>query len=262
MGVGTPQNILEAIERGVDMFDCVMPTRNGRNAMLFTYQGTMNMRNKNFTRQVVAFESQYIDKKKGRLRPPHLPADRTRHLRLHPRLQRLHAAGLVLRPRTLLQGSMTRSLEGRRTSSSTPKPNAGPLPLHQTRIRLAGHGAFRAVPQPRHAHQPRSDGAGRDRRLHPDDLGTSRSSTNSSRSSAKGSTRSTSSRSARHVHYAYPFSTFILTLIGVANLPRARCAAGQFPHRHRHGSLFLGHPLQPLLRGVRLSGTLPTGLSM
>ncbi|MBR3389743.1 MAG: tRNA guanosine(34) transglycosylase Tgt [Prevotella sp.] len=46
MGVGTPQNILEAIERGVDMFDCVMPTRNGRNAMLFTYQGTMNMRNK------------------------------------------------------------------------------------------------------------------------------------------------------------------------------------------------------------------------
>lgn len=46
MGVGTPQNILEGIERGVDMFDCVMPTRNGRNAMLFTYEGTMNMRNK------------------------------------------------------------------------------------------------------------------------------------------------------------------------------------------------------------------------
>ena len=46
MGVGTPQNILEAIERGVDMFDCVMPTRNGRNAMLFTYDGTINMRNK------------------------------------------------------------------------------------------------------------------------------------------------------------------------------------------------------------------------
>ena len=46
MGVGTPQNLLEAIERGVDMFDCVMPTRNGRNAMLFTYEGTMNMKNK------------------------------------------------------------------------------------------------------------------------------------------------------------------------------------------------------------------------
>jgi queuine tRNA-ribosyltransferase len=45
MGVGTPVNILEAISRGVDMFDCVMPTRNGRNAMLFTSQGIMNMRN-------------------------------------------------------------------------------------------------------------------------------------------------------------------------------------------------------------------------
>ena len=46
MGVGTPVNILEGIERGVDMFDCVMPTRNGRNGMLFTKDGIMNMRNK------------------------------------------------------------------------------------------------------------------------------------------------------------------------------------------------------------------------
>ena len=46
MGVGTPANILEAIERGVDMFDCVMPTRNGRNGMLFTWDGIMNMKNK------------------------------------------------------------------------------------------------------------------------------------------------------------------------------------------------------------------------
>lgn len=45
MGVGTPVNILEAIDRGVDMMDCVMPTRNGRNGMLFTANGTMNMRN-------------------------------------------------------------------------------------------------------------------------------------------------------------------------------------------------------------------------
>ena len=45
MGVGTPANILEGIARGVDMFDCVMPTRNGRNAMLFTWEGVMNMRN-------------------------------------------------------------------------------------------------------------------------------------------------------------------------------------------------------------------------
>jgi len=46
MGVGTPVNILEGIDRGIDMFDCVMPTRNGRNGMLFTSNGVMNMRNK------------------------------------------------------------------------------------------------------------------------------------------------------------------------------------------------------------------------
>lgn len=45
MGVGTPANILEGISRGVDMFDCVMPTRNGRNGMLFTSEGIMNMKN-------------------------------------------------------------------------------------------------------------------------------------------------------------------------------------------------------------------------
>lgn len=46
MGVGTPINILEGIERGVDMFDCVMPTRNGRNAQIFTSHGIINLRNK------------------------------------------------------------------------------------------------------------------------------------------------------------------------------------------------------------------------
>jgi len=46
MGVGTPVNLLEAIERGIDMFDCVMPTRNGRNGMLFTSEGTINIRNR------------------------------------------------------------------------------------------------------------------------------------------------------------------------------------------------------------------------
>ncbi|MCD7962527.1 MAG: tRNA guanosine(34) transglycosylase Tgt [Rikenellaceae bacterium] len=45
MGVGTPVNILEAISRGIDMFDCVMPTRNGRNGMLFTIEGIINIRN-------------------------------------------------------------------------------------------------------------------------------------------------------------------------------------------------------------------------
>lgn len=46
MGVGTPVNILESIARGVDMFDCVMPSRNGRNGMLFTRDGVINIRNK------------------------------------------------------------------------------------------------------------------------------------------------------------------------------------------------------------------------
>ena len=46
MGVGTPENLLEGIDRGIDMFDCVMPTRNGRNGMLFTWEGRINMRNK------------------------------------------------------------------------------------------------------------------------------------------------------------------------------------------------------------------------
>lgn len=64
MGVGTPQNILEAIERGVDMFDCVMPTRNGRNGMLFTSQGIINMRNekwKNDFSQLDEFGTSYVD---------------------------------------------------------------------------------------------------------------------------------------------------------------------------------------------------------
>lgn len=49
MGVGTPANILEAISRGVDMFDCVMPTRNGRNGMLFTSEGIINIRNQKWS---------------------------------------------------------------------------------------------------------------------------------------------------------------------------------------------------------------------
>ncbi len=61
MGVGTPQNLLEAIERGVDMFDCVMPTRNGRNAMLFTYEGTMNMRNKKWENDFTPIDSNGCD---------------------------------------------------------------------------------------------------------------------------------------------------------------------------------------------------------
>jgi queuine tRNA-ribosyltransferase len=48
MGVGTPENILESIERGIDMFDCVLPTRNGRNALLFSRRGKLNLRNARF----------------------------------------------------------------------------------------------------------------------------------------------------------------------------------------------------------------------
>ena len=50
MGVGTPVNLLEGIARGIDMFDCVMPTRNARNGMLFTSEGTINMRNKKWAK--------------------------------------------------------------------------------------------------------------------------------------------------------------------------------------------------------------------
>ncbi|HNS29970.1 MAG TPA: tRNA guanosine(34) transglycosylase Tgt, partial [Tenuifilaceae bacterium] len=56
MGVGTPENILESIDRGVDMFDCVMPTRNGRNGMLFTSEGVINIRNKKWS-----FDFTHID---------------------------------------------------------------------------------------------------------------------------------------------------------------------------------------------------------
>ena len=65
MGVGTPINILEAIERGVDMFDCVMPTRNGRNGMIFTSRGIMNMKNekwKNDFSPLDEFCSSYVDR--------------------------------------------------------------------------------------------------------------------------------------------------------------------------------------------------------
>lgn len=65
MGVGTPVNILEAISRGVDMMDCVMPTRNGRNGLLFTPEGTMNMRNKKWEtdfRPIWEESDCYVDK--------------------------------------------------------------------------------------------------------------------------------------------------------------------------------------------------------
>jgi len=50
MGVGRPQDLLEAILRGIDLFDCVLPTRNGRNAMAFTDQGPVKLRNQKYER--------------------------------------------------------------------------------------------------------------------------------------------------------------------------------------------------------------------
>ncbi len=64
MGVGTPVNLLEAIERGVDMFDCIMPTRNGRNGQIFTKNGIMNMRNKKWADDFSPLEADgasYVD---------------------------------------------------------------------------------------------------------------------------------------------------------------------------------------------------------
>jgi queuine tRNA-ribosyltransferase len=60
MGVGTPANILEAIERGVDLFDCVMPTRNGRNGMIFTWDGIINIRNKKWTDDFTPLEQSSV----------------------------------------------------------------------------------------------------------------------------------------------------------------------------------------------------------
>lgn len=57
MGVGTPVNILESIALGVDMFDCVMPTRNGRNGMVFTSEGIINIRNKKWQKDFSAIDS-------------------------------------------------------------------------------------------------------------------------------------------------------------------------------------------------------------
>lgn len=58
MGVGTPENILECIDRGVDMFDCVMPTRNGRNATFFTRHGRMNITNAQYTTDITPVDEE------------------------------------------------------------------------------------------------------------------------------------------------------------------------------------------------------------
>ena len=64
MGVGTPTNLLENIALGVDMFDCVMPTRNARNGMIFTSEGTINLKNKKWKNDYSALDpegSSFVD---------------------------------------------------------------------------------------------------------------------------------------------------------------------------------------------------------
>ena len=66
MGVGTPSNLLECIALGVDMFDCVMPTRNARNGMLFTKEGFINIKNKKWENDFSEIDSNgtsYVDKR-------------------------------------------------------------------------------------------------------------------------------------------------------------------------------------------------------
>ncbi len=58
MGVGTPENLLECIERGIDMFDCVLPTRNARNGQLFTSAGALNIRNARFTNDLTPIDAE------------------------------------------------------------------------------------------------------------------------------------------------------------------------------------------------------------
>lgn len=75
MGVGTPANILEAIARGVDMFDCVMPTRNGRNGQLFTRRGIINIRNEKWKNDFSAIDPEgdlFVDREYSKAYLRHL----------------------------------------------------------------------------------------------------------------------------------------------------------------------------------------------
>ena len=75
MGVGTPTNLLENIALGVDMFDCVMPTRNARNGMLFTSEGTINLKNKKWRDDYSLLDpkgTSFVDKKYTKAYTHHL----------------------------------------------------------------------------------------------------------------------------------------------------------------------------------------------
>ena len=75
MGVGTPTNLLENIALGVDMFDCVMPTRNARNGMLFTSEGTINIKNKKWINDFTPIDingTSYVDQQYSKAYLRHL----------------------------------------------------------------------------------------------------------------------------------------------------------------------------------------------
>jgi queuine tRNA-ribosyltransferase len=92
MGVGRPQDILEGIRRGIDLFDCVMPTRNGRNALAFTDQGTMRLRNLQYERDSRPLEE-------------HCPCPACRHSRGY--LRHLFMAREMLGPMLLSAHNLT-----------------------------------------------------------------------------------------------------------------------------------------------------------
>jgi queuine tRNA-ribosyltransferase len=90
MGVGTPANLLESIERGIDLFDCVLPTRNGRNSMFFTRSGTVNITNAQYKQDPVP-----VDPECGCYACTHFTRAYLRHLfqareMLGPRLATIH----------------------------------------------------------------------------------------------------------------------------------------------------------------------------
>jgi queuine tRNA-ribosyltransferase len=83
MGVGRPQDLVEAVARGIDLFDCVMPTRNGRNALVFTDRGPLRLRNAVHERDLRPLEE-------------HCPCPACRHSRGY--LRHLFQAGEMLGP--------------------------------------------------------------------------------------------------------------------------------------------------------------------
>lgn len=96
MGVGTPANILEGIERGIDMFDCVMPTRNARNGMLFTKNGIINIKNEKWKNDLSPLEDEgdgYVDRtySKAYLRHLHISKEM-----LSAQIATLHNLGFYL----------------------------------------------------------------------------------------------------------------------------------------------------------------------